>query len=143
LDIESGSPGEGVRHKLSANHHGFLMQILRSMSSDVEAEIRCHRILYNPGEATALVLHTMCYKRGYAQNGAFSSVSFLEHKWADSETISLGDYGTTGQAGPFSHSKRLGASKFGVGGGRQAIAFAKLLARLQHRTQNRTCSSIR
>jgi hypothetical protein len=63
------------------------------------------------------------------KTGHFSPcVSFLEHKWADSETISLGlrNYRSGGKL--FFHKQRLRASKFGVGGGRQAFAFCQASA---------------
>ena len=81
-----------------------------------------------PERSYCVILHTMCHKRAMPKMGAFSfPVSFLEHKWADSETISPGLRSYRSSGNSFLTNSVWGPPNFGVGGGRQAFAFAKLL----------------
>lgn len=91
LDIESSSLGEGVRHKLSANHHGTPNADLTLHEQRCRGGSKMPSDSAEPERSYCVVLHTMCHKRAMPKMVHFRlCVSLLEHKWADSETISLG-----------------------------------------------------
>src|SRR5271156_1163872 len=104
------------------------------MSSDVEAEVRCHRILQNPGGEATAWYYTQCATRGLCPKWCI--FVFVCHFWStsglNSETISSQDYGTTDQAGLFSHKQRLGALQIRCWWRSPSLCFCQASARLQH-----------